>query len=238
MDRNGLHTCPNPCGTSDAEFVHKGGWWQIKYADRWYIAAGDVQLPTVECYDLVSLHDTTLCDIPQGGAGIPLELHDIIGEYAGTTWTKWKTLGTKPTLRAMVRNGIELVSTDNLRQLSLRVAGPGHDTQCHLLFPLSDWDVFENHLVIQCNEHVFVVDLDDIKSHYQASSLSDRWGVYCGPESFKVGNAVQPYDKTLAARQWNHTSSHVGIDVRQFHYVTSHSVRNAARHASRLEIIT
>jgi hypothetical protein len=179
------HACPNPCGSTEGTFTYKGGWWEVRKDNHRYIATDGLcpsalQLAAFEIHPYGLPCPRVVRDIV---VKFPFELCDIVNSYLGNSWTVWATPCDD---RAIVRNGITIQTTGG----KLRIRDFGKPD---LIFDMSAWDIFENHLIVKTGSHVFVVDLDNLKPQYTAIPLTDMT-LACGQHSFNLGYLSYSYE--------------------------------------------
>lgn len=230
-DGTSCHRCANPLNPGRLpNFSFDGDSWHIGcgiygefIATKYKGLTGFVQSPE---YLFATAGDTIAADVAfspnlfSRGSPLPVELHDIISDYAGAISVTWKTTGVE---HAVIRNGITVTRTGLLITISAK---------CVTTFETRACDMFDNRVVMasaggEVPPSVFIVDLDNLKEAYTAVPAPAHGEIACGPTSFNIGQSYYSYDDMHEVPDdWvaSHAKCDVDIDGWHYHYRNGSSV--------------
>lgn len=225
------HVCSNPCGSIDCDVKWHGGWWKIEklvedsHMKSWiesdikifcercctprtylahYIATDKPMLPACRDFWLPSIGEVAMMN------SFPVELHEIIGEYAGMAYRTW----TDKCQTA--RYGTMFVERDDV---SVRI----YRDNVHIFHVdgSKSINMFENHLVIDWPDHcIAIMDLDDIANPLY-KLLNPEKDITCGPTSFSIAGRCHSYaaykQLTEVQDELIITNYSQGTDIRKCH---------------------
>jgi hypothetical protein len=200
----------SPCGDGDASILYNGNGWTIRTRGERWITSDVCCIPRPSCGPCFMPTSATTAELDE--ARLPLELHDIIGRYAGYAYERRELDGYK----CIHRNGLDYIYKDH----QLTVTHSSVVNRKRATATSACWNVFENHVVVADNgcAHVFDADNGMLVTRYPMDVQADD-RVVCGDSSFRVGdNQFRSY--VHGRLSWpKHTPGHThSMNIGIWHY--------------------
>jgi hypothetical protein len=219
------HECTNPCNSVDVDVRWRGGWWSItkvveaRHMKSWITASLDVYgnmdvankaIPTRDAHYIATdipfgQHEMACKDfwLPSIGEVVmmdyrlPIELHAIIGEYAGLTnralncrheFMRYRghaagDRGESPSIMHVEywKNTLYVGTVESTPNDCGR-------SRCNLLIEdATCYSAFENHVVVRCGGRIMILDLDDMDRPHTRLRISDDGELSCSHGMFCLG---------------------------------------------------